>query len=735
MSKTPRKHVGMGGKSFPRRFSLAESDSDSDSSLTAVSEPEAPVRASAGGSGGDRGGAGAGGAGTGAGRKKLPRKTVEWAAAASDSSSDSDADEVGIDELYRMLGNGGSAIADSGDDSDSASADEDESSSDDSDVDFVQLQAQRKAQARARKGVKGVAGKRAAKAVKGARRRSSVARARFGRRKSEAALPDIKFEFEFGDVEGAAGGADAADAAGAAGAAVPSPAEDIGEEVGEDTGVEVSGEGETGAGAGAGLDASDASGVAAGFEFAFPPVPHFREEDLSDDDFEIDDNELLATLHADSDDFGLEAAAAYEEEEDPFLKEEERFLVNEFEHHGFDNEDRNSMMDTFNQIHNPDEGVVQYESSSDDSDGDGAELEMASFDGGAADGTIVRASGLAGRRRKRGVSHSDEEDDSYLWNYFFSGESSASEGEAEAADAREARSSSDSEEEVIVEELFKAMEREDKRRRRTVASPGFVEYDSGDSTDEDLSVPHSANRGQKAKEVLSSRTADYRPPILGTWVAVDSKPFGIIDGLSTRVLEGAVPRRAVGGGGGGGGGGGVEGSSGGVEGSAGDSGAGAAGLAGAAGDVGISGGAAGTVAAAPAAAAAPGVRADDALGLDELLNVSELDEDENDVRIWKDFNTQKRRVPLGAFRNKSILHQPLVLPRYDEEHERHARRKSVRERRSSGSKHKRRRASIIEAVQEGYRPTKLGLFSENALADVEEVLGDDHEFMAMIKGL
>lgn len=67
-------------------------------------------------------------------------------------------------------------------------------------------------------------------------------------------------------------------------------------------------------------------------------------------------------------------------------------------------------------------------------------------------------------------------------------------------------------------------------------------YDSSESTDVDESLPRNTNTSpqigsKKATEVLSSKTADYRPPMLGSWVTIDSKPFGIIDGMSTRSLQ------------------------------------------------------------------------------------------------------------------------------------------------------------------------------------------------------
>ncbi|KAM9920380.1 hypothetical protein OXX59_007260, partial [Metschnikowia pulcherrima] len=212
--------------------------------------------------------------------------------------------------------------------------------------------------------------------------------------------------------------------------------------------------------------------------------------------------------------------------------------------------------------------------------------------------------------------------------------------------------------------------------------------------------------------------ADYRPPVLGTWAAIDSKPFGIIDGLSTRTLNSngttKNPRTRN-----------------------------------------------------WKAFSFKNSTEDSAIELEELLNVSELDnDDENDVRIWRDFNNNKKHVPLGAFRNKAHITHPIVVAEPMTNYNVSKNTNFNRKRRYSNSqvkaklasrhlqnppapavstslskdlnlpsKSKLRRASIADAVSEGYRPTKSGLFSENVLADVEEVLGEDRDFMALVTGL
>lgn len=66
-----------------------------------------------------------------------------------------------------------------------------------------------------------------------------------------------------------------------------------------------------------------------------------------------------------------------------------------------------------------------------------------------------------------------------------------------------------------------------------------VKYVDDESTDEDdnLPPPNSRNKviGSKAKEIVSANIVGLKPPKLGTW-ETDSKPFTIIDGLSTKSL-------------------------------------------------------------------------------------------------------------------------------------------------------------------------------------------------------
>ncbi|ABN66814.2 hypothetical protein PICST_67862 [Scheffersomyces stipitis CBS 6054] len=827
---------------------VINSGSDSESSLTAVSENESHnLRKEFAGGFSKRGGKKAVSKKYSAARKRTPKKTVEFAyhdvedleEEDEDPSSDEE-DQAGLGVLYSMMSDTRESSSDSDDSDDEVYS----TSEDDSDVDFVKLQAERKAKSmkavRAMKGVRKqkentretfdeayesgtevdfsdlvALTKPKEKHSSKHKKRNSVSKPKFGRRKSDAVLPeDINFTFEFDDfgkvddssaIEEEDEPEDEEDSRMMQDDSVDQDEEeDIGEEIilpeNVDNGIK-----------------PDGNSVNNNFNFDFNfdssmiQVPKLEDDEInSDEDYEIDDNELLATLQADND---MEDFASFEnkaastvikrstsigslgdDEENAFLREEEKYLVNEFENNGFDDEEidiedynlsdssnRNALLNSFRAINNDEsKNVIQYESSI-DSGSESDEEDEADYDDFVdfgiplfssndedqsnldEDNKSVKIASVSHKkklekedkskhkhhkRKKSNGFNSDEDDDSYLWNYFFS-----SDNGSESSDDN----NMDVDVDETVEDMFRNMENQSLKksdlrrmtltgnnRKKSIApvhhSDSMMEedYDSGESTDVDLNIPTSTNKSKlgskSAKEVLSSKTADYRPPVLGTWVAIDSKPFGIIDGLSTRSLnigqnnKSSEPRK-------------------------------------------------GRKSIIPSMVASD----DSALGLDELLNVSELDnDDENDVRIWRDFNSQKKQVPLGAFRNKSVLQNAIIHPENVTSHYNHtsksnndvnqrryslsglqasaSRRESVSSgasgsiqkastaRRNSvgnskiappgiSSKSVRRKASIVEAVSEGFRPTKSGLFSEHALADVEEVLGDDNDIMALIKGL
>lgn len=676
---------------------------------------------------------------------------------------DEEDDVAGLGAIYSMVDSSGrrSSTDSSSDTQDSEDAQNDYSSSDDSEVDFVQLQAERRA--KSMKSLRAIKGLPKQETKPNTQRTDKRRRSSVYRRRSEVALPEgINFKFEFDDTSGAAIAEE--DEVDFDDVVKSKPEEeDIGEEIAD----------------------GDHEYPNLDFQHTEPlmDVPKFKEDEFnSDDEYEFDDNDLLATLQADNDidEFitGNEThfekhrtrqssmSSMNDDTEDPFLREEEKYLVNEFEVNGFDDDEDQmataKVMNSFKDNTNSQKKqVLQYASSSDDSqfgsdiedstkhsgfnaeedgddyidfiDFDTPFLEKKSSDDlKRTDRAPIQSPQKSKKKRiskshkRKGLLDSEEEDDSYLWNYFFSSDAdSENESETEPYDL---------EEQFLLEEIFRqdlesknsqtsqsGVNRQDGHRESSLEPiESDHEYDSGESTDVDLSIPSSLNTNQAgsklAKEVLSSKTADYRPPVLGTWVAVDCKPFGIIDGLSTRTLNQSNAKHPR----------------------------------------------------------SNGWRSitikpdseDSAIELDELLNISELDnDDENDIRIWRDFNNNKKHVPLGAFRNKLHINQPLIvhepmagfstsamntdfnskkknLQAPNEHRVKKPAHKPVviatggsLKEVTVPSKLKRRRQSNADAISEGFRPTKSGLFSEHVIADVEEVLGDDRDFMALIKGL
>lgn len=746
------------------------SDSDSESSLTAMSEKDEqsalrkgsvffqntklPKRAKAPSK---------------AAKKRAPKKGPKASYAQvfesdkdddlSGDGEDDDNSSVGLNGFYSMMGRGrsnsdleSSSNSEEDDDDDENSS---ASSSDDSEVDFVQLQAEKRASAKSHKSLKALKALQKQHNAKDKKRRKSDYR-----RQSELPLPDnINFKFDFEDDAVESAIEDDSDQENPLNVVKPvqPEEEDVGEEVIDDHG--------------------DKQSYNLNFQFDEPiiDVPKIKEDELqSEDDYEFDDNDLLATLQADNDieEFitgnpqtvdshrsrqTLVSSLNEDETMDPFLEEEEKYLVNEFEMNGFDDENElrneagksdfakgigyqpfqgkvteyenageNGKSDTLDGYVEDDEDdeddedevdfmdLMEFDAPlfEDDSKESESSLSDLKYDAESMEGPVSKSVSPEKRKKKsshkkrkkpRGPLDSEEEDDSYLWNYFLSSDSeSETELNAEPVDV---------EEQLILEEIFRQEKqaREGNDEREFSLEPASDQgYDSGESTDVDTSLPTSGKNqtGSKmAKEVLSSKTADYRPPVLGTWVAIESKPFGIIDGLSTRTLKSNQntqknPRTK--------------------------------------GWKSISLG--------------KNDHEDSAIELEELLNISELDnDDENDIRIWRDFNNRKKKVPLGAFRNKSHLlephgdHVPIVNYRLKNDFGAGRRKKERKVSHdnetghnlpdSSVSKAKRRRASAMEATSEGFRPTKSGLFSANALTDAEEVMGDDRDFMALIKGL
>lgn len=626
-------------------------------------------------------------------KKTIPRKTIDWSKYNVSSDDDDDEDEQDEDEgeeddnnnsdednsrsmnsdneesehynldgLYSLIDKSNKSV-----DSDASSSVDDEeksnagysssesddimySSSSDEDVDFVKLQI-----ARARKGLKskpkndiaiasdseseaeshsesGVDGESEVADVSTElkpkpRRKSSI---KYGRRRSDAVLPELKFEFDNPEQDEVSSVEEFH-----AAPVDQQEEEDLGEDLGEEVDVDFS--------SNIPLDTFD-------FEHQLMDVPRIGEEELnSDAEYEFNEDELIATLAENDDDDGLldtpttnttpkevsrhnsisssnvEDFDDDDDDNDPFLKEEEKFLVKEFEDNGFDEEEGDGDdFDLFETEFNTNEPIVKYESNH----------------SSTSDDELINLDFNTNPSKKKNHHSEDFDDNTYLFNYFFSSdnESSSDEIDINMADADELFR-----EGIADDNTTTATPNQNPNQTPSNKSPaeasedsnydlhktlfdndGFDGYESGESTEEELDLPQPNKKIQsftKPSEVISNG-ADPRPPVIGTWVTSNYKPFKVIDGSSVLSLVSPQnnPRKGV-------------------------------------------------IVQSPHIASSE----DLAIGLDELLNVELIDDgniDENDIKIWREFNNDnKKKIPLGAFRNKSVLynnsnshhHHPVLL--------------------------------------------------------------------------
>ncbi|KAH3688663.1 hypothetical protein WICPIJ_000354 [Wickerhamomyces pijperi] len=465
------------------------------------------------------------------------------------------------------------------------------------------------------------------------------------------------------------------------------------------------------------------------------PLSGFVNIEDSDSDSEINRDELLRTLEQESD--GVLDLTGEEGDYD-ILKEEADNILQELgngEDHfqfGSQNTHRDSTVDEMIQRHkdelNPEE-ILQFISSEDeydDDEDDEDDFDQDQFQVPFFDDTAFLHDDEHKYRTNTTTTPIDEkendsDDDSYLWDYFFS-----------SGDERTKHHEEDP---------------------HTMEDIGHAEDD--EETDEDTSLPPPSSRKNvpssttKAQELLSSSSVTARPPALGTW-STDSKPFGIIDGLSTRSLlpsSSAASRKNS--------------------------------------DF------------KPSSLYLPhdqsvsptgGAGADDdddsqQMNIDDLLNISEFDDNSDDdidsKTLWDEHNSRDRKVPLSAFRNKGLTvpseHSNMMnlnaARRYSTTSSNgtgggasgsgtgrrlsglltgsstsggniimKAKKKKLHSKSSqtellkrsnnikssvSGSRQNsiiRKRNSIIEADNEGLVLTKSGLFHEDTLLNVEELL-------------
>lgn len=381
------------------------------------------------------------------------------------------------------------------------------------------------------------------------------------------------------------------------------------------------------------------------------PLGFVNIEDSGSDE-DIDKDELLRTLAQESDaaDEGIETG----EDDYNLLQEEANNILQDYSNGDLQlstqTTPRNSVVEDMirkfrkEADHNE---ALQYVSDDDDEyyddddDEDDDSFVIPFFDDSVFKDRLLYTSegAMSSQNKAKSV---DSDDDSYLWNYFFSG------GE-------------DSED-------------------------GAENHSDDEATDEDTTLPPPSSgksAGSKAQELLSSSSIIARPPALGTW-STDSKPFGIIDGLSTRSLHPAQSNTDK-------------------------------------------------LPVIPMGIASTNA---EEFTLDELLNMSELEDDDSDQGLdhqqWLEFTSSARKVPLSAFRNKGVVNEDMHLNatrRFSNGGGPKLKPKRIRndvmtpltkaERKNRNSKLKIKQA---EAANEGLRVTRSGLFSEESLGNVEEFL-------------
>lgn len=482
-------------------------------------------------------------------------------------------------------------------------------------------------------------------------------------------------------------------------------------------------------------------------------VPKIKEDEInSDEDYEIDDDKLIQTLQNDNDDLELEMG---DEDYDNSEPGEELLDANEFDNLSFEgeediddyddlieNEEGDDLEEEDNYLLKEETNAItkefsrnQEEEEDDDEDDDYLKYlseDSILFDHNGGDGDDLNsdvddeddyeltffnnpfkdpeARNTSSTRRaksmKRKYSINNGTINEFLWPYSKKNEDDISSYDSSSFEDDEDEEDSEDENhhlEPILEQLLH----------------------SGDSTDEDTLLPKKATKkltGSKmvAKEVLS--TSETAPPLLGKWkTSENNKPFGIIDGLSTRSLQ---PENKF---------------------------------------MSIATGSNGKKNRMPSFSKSTKPKLnDEPMLIDDLLNMSGLEDDDEVIpELDSTGYVLGKTIPLSLFRNKgyvpSMIDTIEQLKKYSANNKRlvkidHVgdaksfkdssngsikklqRRKKNREKKLQ----KLRRQSVAELLKEGLRSTKSGLFNENTIADVELFLADvdtGDEFSILFRGV
>ena len=231
-------------------------------------------------------------------------------------------------------------------------------------------------------------------------------------------------------------------------------------------------------------------------------VEDINEEDeyTSSDESEYNDENLLAILSEDDSDVS-DVSDSEEENEDLFAYDDDDEADDD---NAVEETEERAILEEVKRSGDLEGHKVGYVSDEDDFESD------ISFDQDAFFETRTTQAGIKSITSVPLANQYSDEDESYLWSYFFT-------------------SGDESEDENL---KFNQLTHVD-----SVDAGEPVEI-SGDSTDEDENLPRSNLQIiSRPTEILSTSANTSRPPVLGSWVMSSERPYGIIDGLTTRTLS------------------------------------------------------------------------------------------------------------------------------------------------------------------------------------------------------
>lgn len=224
-----------------------------------------------------------------------------------------------------------------------------------------------------------------------------------------------------------------------------------------------------------------------------------EEESSSSDESEYNDENLLAILSEDDSEVS-DVSDTEDENEELYAYDDDDEADDD---NAVEETEERAILEEVKRSGDLEGHKVGYVSDDDDFESD------ISFDQDAFFETRTTQAGIKSITSAPLTNQYSDEDDSYLWSYFFT-------------------SGDESEDENL---------KTNPTHVNSVDAGEPVEI-SGDSTDEDENLPRSNMQTfSRPTEILSTSANTSRPPVLGSWVMSSERPYGIIDGLTTRTLS------------------------------------------------------------------------------------------------------------------------------------------------------------------------------------------------------